>query len=100
MLTALQGQPILTITDDRLGPQRGIVHFILKDGRVRFPIDDTLAARRHLTISAQLLSLAVSDRKSVVSGQSVSVRVDLGGRRIIKKTKNTNTTKTKETNRT
>src|SRR3546814_17320447 len=25
------------------------------------------------------------DRKSVVSGQSVSVRVDLGGRRIIKK---------------
>src|SRR3546814_17225329 len=27
------------------------------------------------------------DRKSVVSGKSVSVRVDLGGRRIIKKTK-------------
>src|SRR3546814_15488714 len=26
------------------------------------------------------------DRKSVVSGKSVSVRVDLGGRRIIKKT--------------
>src|SRR3546814_6298847 len=23
MLTALQGQPILTVTDDRLGPQRG-----------------------------------------------------------------------------
>src|SRR3546814_12498524 len=28
------------------------------------------------------------DRKSVVWGKSVSVRVDLGGRRIIKKTKN------------
>src|SRR3546814_19593245 len=27
----------------------------------------------------------VEDRKSVVSGKSVSVRVDLGGRRIIKK---------------
>src|SRR3546814_14815910 len=27
----------------------------------------------------------ISDRKSVVSGQSVSVRVDLGGRRLIKK---------------
>src|SRR3546814_11939255 len=27
-----------------------------------------------------------SDRKSVVSGKSVSVRVDIGGRRIIKKT--------------
>src|SRR3546814_17215509 len=29
------------------------------------------------------------DRKSVVQGKSVSVRVDLGGRRIIKKKKNT-----------
>src|SRR3546814_11238129 len=28
-----------------------------------------------------------TDRKSVVSGKSVSVRVDLGGRRIIKKNK-------------
>src|SRR3546814_808107 len=60
MLTALQGQPILTVTDDRLGPQRGIVHFILKDGRVRFHIDDTLSARSNLNISAKLLSLAVS----------------------------------------
>src|SRR3546814_16674169 len=32
------------------------------------------------------------DRKSVVSGKSVSVRVDLGGRRIIKKKKKHNTT--------
>src|SRR3546814_19178322 len=30
------------------------------------------------------------DRKSVVSGKGVSVRVDLGGRRIIKKKKSTN----------
>src|SRR3546814_13745528 len=29
----------------------------------------------------------IGDRKSVVSGKSVSVRVDLGGRRIIKKKK-------------
>src|SRR3546814_19703487 len=32
-----------------------------------------------------------ADRKSVVSGKSVSVRVDLGGRRIIKKNKKPNT---------
>src|SRR3546814_3817875 len=32
--------------------------------------------------------LAAADRTSVVSGKSVSVRVDLGGRRIIKKKKN------------
>src|SRR3546814_12364450 len=33
------------------------------------------------------LRFVVVDRKSVVSGKSVSVRVDLGGRRIIKKKK-------------
>src|SRR3546814_20221007 len=33
------------------------------------------------------------DRKSVVSGKRVSVRVDLGGRRIIKKKSNTQTKK-------
>src|SRR3546814_12728510 len=36
-------------------------------------------------------SNAAEDRKSVVSGKSVSVRVDLGGRRIIKKTTETMT---------
>src|SRR3546814_19603172 len=33
----------------------------------------------------QFYLLTTADRKSVVSGKSVSVRVDLGGRRIIKK---------------
>src|SRR3546814_15898489 len=37
-----------------------------------------------------------ADRKSVVSGKSVSVRVDIGGRRIIKKTKNVHTSDTNE----
>src|SRR3546814_13625938 len=35
------------------------------------------------------VSLASPDRKSVVSGKSVSVRVDLGGRLILKKKKDT-----------
>src|SRR3546814_1054129 len=35
------------------------------------------------------LRLSGEDRKSVVSGKSVSVRVDLGGRRIIRKKKTT-----------
>src|SRR3546814_12820592 len=39
---------------------------------------------------AQAGQAEVGDRKSVVEGKSVSVRVDLGGRRIIKK-KNNNT---------
>src|SRR3546814_8570136 len=44
-----------------------------------------------LELAAQLSLLRLaprSDRKSVVSAKSVSVRVDLGGRRIIKKKKN------------
>jgi hypothetical protein len=60
MQVALRGQPILTVTDTSLGAGRGIVHFALKDGRVRFHIDDALAARANLSISARLLNLALS----------------------------------------
>lgn len=63
MLEALQGQPVLTVTDARGGADRGIVHFVLQGGRVRFHIDDALAARSNLGISARLLSLAVSVRQ-------------------------------------
>src|SRR3546814_20542665 len=38
--------------------------------------------------SSALFGFFTEDRKSVVSGKSVSVRVDLGGRRTIKKKKN------------
>src|SRR3546814_12999119 len=44
------------------------------------------------TPTHKVAALGLADRKSVGKGQSVSVRVDLGGRRIIKKTK-TNTEK-------
>lgn len=60
MQQALRGKPILTVTDAGAGAERGMVHFALKDGRVRFYIDDALAARSNLAISARLLSLAIS----------------------------------------
>src|SRR3546814_17244582 len=41
---------------------------------------------------------AETDRKSVVSGKSVSVRVDIGGRRIIKKKTNRLSQKRKSSN--
>src|SRR3546814_7865061 len=44
---------------------------------------DVLADHRAFSLSETRTS--PPDRKSVVSGKSVSVRVDLGGRRIIKK---------------
>lgn len=60
MQEALRSRPILTVTDSNFGADRGMVHFVLKDGRVRFQIDDALAARNNLAISARLLSLAIS----------------------------------------
>src|SRR3546814_19106894 len=45
----------------------------------------TVVASRNVTALAFNKKLGFTDRKSVVSGTSVSVRVDLGGRRIIKK---------------
>jgi hypothetical protein len=62
MLAALGGQPILTITDARRGAQRGIIHFVLVSGRVRFFVDEAAAAERGLSISSRLLGLAIAVR--------------------------------------
>jgi len=59
-LKALAERSILTVTDDRFGPERGIVHFTLRGGRVRFYINNLGAAHNELTISARLLSIALS----------------------------------------
>src|SRR3546814_12643954 len=48
-------------------------------------------------VLAAALVLHQADRKSVVEGKSVSVRVDLGGRRIIKKKTNHTQTRTLQT---
>jgi uncharacterized protein DUF4154 len=58
-LAALGRQPILTVTDARSSPQRGIIHFAVIDGRVRFFIDNAQAQARGLTISSRLLALAI-----------------------------------------
>jgi hypothetical protein len=58
LLLALRAQPILTITDARAGPQRGMIHFTNVSGRVRFFINEQEAAQRGLTISSRLLALA------------------------------------------
>src|SRR3546814_16351003 len=50
---------------------------------VERPVFDEFVAR--LKVAAEALVPGAPDRKSVVEGKSVSVRVDLGGRRIIKK---------------
>src|SRR3546814_19317340 len=61
------------------------------DGIVTIEENTTLKTLADFTISHDLnvnnTQLAALDRQSVVWGKSVSVRVDLGGRRIIKKKK-------------
>ena len=63
LLAALRSRPILTITDSRASPHRGVIHFTVASGRVRFFIDDAAAAERGLTISSRLLALALAVRQ-------------------------------------
>ena len=63
LLLALRDHAILTVTDARAGPQRGMIHFTVIRGRVRFFVDEVAAAARGLTISSRLLALAVGVRQ-------------------------------------
>ena len=63
LLAALRTHPILTITDGRNGPTRGMIHFTNSAGRVRFFIDEAEAAERGLSISSRLLALALGVRQ-------------------------------------
>jgi hypothetical protein len=63
LLLALRREPVLTVTDARIGPQRGIIHFTIVGGRVRFFIDDAAAAERGIGISSRLLAVALSVRQ-------------------------------------
>ena len=64
LLAALRGQPVLTVTDAGAGTARGMIHFVVIDGRVRFYIDRTAASAARLTIDSRLLSLAVGVRQA------------------------------------
>lgn len=60
LLDALSGSGVLTVTDGPKQTVQGVIHFVVKDGRVRFDIDDEQAAHSGLAISSKLLSLALS----------------------------------------
>lgn len=60
-LAALRGQPVLVVTDESRGSaDKGIIHFLIRQNRLRFEIDDRQAAENHLTLSSKLLSLATT----------------------------------------
>jgi hypothetical protein len=62
-LEAVRGQPVLTITDASHGAAKGMVHFVISEGRVRFQIDQGQASRTGLSVSSKLLALALSVKK-------------------------------------
>jgi hypothetical protein len=62
-LRAVEGAPVLTVTDSEPPDRRGMVNFVLQDNRIRFQIDEAAAARNGLAMSAKLLELAVSVRR-------------------------------------
>jgi len=63
VLAAIGKRPVLTVTDGGSGADRGIIHFTVVGGRVRFFIDQAAAQQRGLTISSRLLALAVGVRQ-------------------------------------
>jgi hypothetical protein len=62
-LKAVEGQPVLTVTDAEAGGEKGIVHLVLIGGRVRFMIDAGKADQSQLGISSKLLALAVEVKR-------------------------------------
>lgn len=61
-LAAIGDAPVVTITGTREASDRGVVHFEVAGGRVRFHIDEMAASRKGLGISSKLLALALSVR--------------------------------------
>lgn len=58
VLRRLRGAPVLTVTDQRNGGSGGMVHFVLRDGRVRFTVDARAARASGLALSSKLQALA------------------------------------------
>src|SRR3546814_13134804 len=82
-------------------PQVGVIGMIAK--AISKALMATTGARVKITLSANggvqsSLKNILIDRKSVVEGKSVVVRVDIGGRRIIKKKKKQKVTQIKAKN--
>jgi hypothetical protein len=63
MIGVLSNQPVLTITDERIGRIRGMIHLVVIAGRVRFCVDQAMAAQQRVAISSRLLALALEVRQ-------------------------------------
>jgi hypothetical protein len=62
-LKAVDGLPVLTVTDTEGDGGKGIVRLVQIDGRVRFVIDAARAGQSGLSISSKLLALAADVKR-------------------------------------
>src|SRR3546814_12299768 len=85
VITAQQKREVLSFLIEKLEGRQSLVEDSILDGTAT-PAD-VIAIKAEIS-AARAEPLAAQDRKSVVQGKSVSVRVDLGGRLIIKKKTN------------
>lgn len=61
VLAAVHARPVMTIVDMEGAVQRGaILSFALRDGRVRFAVNTDSAQRSGLSLSSQLVKLAIA----------------------------------------
>lgn len=69
VLSSLAGASVLTVSDlPKFARRGGMVQFVLEGNRVRFEVNSAAAERAGLTLSSELLKVAVNVRRSVQLG--------------------------------
>jgi hypothetical protein len=61
---AVDGQPVITVTDKSRGVTGGMIGFVMDGRRVRFEIDAAAAEAAGAPISSKLLGLATTVRRA------------------------------------
>jgi hypothetical protein len=70
ILAALNKSSVLTVSDiGRFTERGGMIQFVLQGDRVRFEVNLARATEAKLTVSAELLKVAVTVRKNAPSGE-------------------------------
>ena len=60
LASATDRSPVLTVGDRNSGTAGGVIDFTVRDGKVRFVVDQDLARRRGLELSSKLLDVALA----------------------------------------
>ena len=69
ILSLLEGWPVLTVSDmPSFVSNGGMIQFVLKDNKVRFEVNLTVAEKAGLTLSSQLLKVATEVRRAGPGG--------------------------------